>query len=127
MKRICALFLFCSLFLFASCNAFTKVPQYMNDIVGEWKLSRIETTYDDSFNEVDKLVEIKAFFKEDYTGMFIREETEKSWSFTWSYDKESKSYLIYRANDEYVRFSRISDNDGVSIMYFHDFVGTKVK
>ena len=127
MKRICALFLFCSLFLFASCNAFTKVPQYMNDIVGEWKLSRIETTYDDSFNEVDKLVEIKAFFKEDYTGMFIREETEKSWSFTWSYDKESKSYLIYRANDEYVRFARISDNDGVSIMYFHDFVGTKVK
>ena len=124
MKRIFTLLLL-SVFILSSCNAFVKTPQYVSDIVGEWKLCRTELEYV-GWNQVEKLVEIKAFFNEDYTGSFIREETEKSWLFTWSYDEKAGRYLIYRENDTYVRFACISKESNENVMIFENFEGTKI-
>ena len=126
MKRIFTLLLL-SVFILSSCNAFVNTPQYVSDIVGEWKLCSTELEFvDDEWNQVKKLVEIKAFFNEDYTGSFIREETEKSWLFTWSYDEKAERYLIYRENDTYVRFACISKESNEYVMIFENFEGTKI-
>ena len=114
IKRICVIILILFSVLLSSCDK--EKSNCIENIVGEWYL--------EYFGGMD-YPDINAVFNSDYTGTFTREDGSKSWLFTWSYDEKADCYLIYRANDEYVRCVKITEEDGVVKMHFDDFVGTK--
>ena len=126
IKRVSALillFVLVGIFSLFSCeNKENVTPEDIDDVVGEWFLEHRGDPYSEMYP-----TNITATFEKNHTGTFKHVDGTKSWSFTWSYDEKANRYLIYRANDEYVRFASISNNEGVSTMYFIEFVGTKVK